>query len=264
MVNKPIAEESGPLSTVGSTCAVESTIAAIHQPNYIPWLGYFFKIAHSDKFVFADMVAYSGSSYVNRNLIKTPFGPAWMTIPARKSGRSGQLINEVETDNVHKWVPRHLATLRSNYGKARYFKETFALLEPHYSAITGSVSSLAAFNIGIIRSIATYLRLNTQFLNASELNVSGHKTGLLVEICRAVGASTYLAGIGGRAYQEDAEFEAAGITPVYSSFSQRNYPQLFGEFVVNLSAIDVLMNCGYLGTRRLLDIGPGRSDDELR
>lgn len=256
MVNAPLAEESDKLSTIDSARAPKGTIAAIHQPNYIPWLGYFFKLAHSDKFIFADRVAYSASSYVNRNSIKTPSGSVWMTIPARKSGRSGQLINEVETDNSHKWAARHRLTLRANYGKARYFKEIFTLLEPHYSAVTGEGSSLAVFNIGIIRSIATYLGLSTQFLNASDMNVSGHKTSLLVDICRAVGASTYLAGMGAKSYQDDAEFEAAGITTVYSSFSQRTYPQLFGEFVGNLSVVDVLMNCGYLETRRLLGIEP--------
>jgi len=254
MVNKPASDESREPSTIYGMNAAEGTIAAIHQPNYIPWLGYFYKIAHSDIFIFADMMAYSSGSFINRNSIKTPGGPAWLTIPVLKAGRSGQLINEVETDNIQQWAGRHLATLRSNYGRAPYFKETFALLEPHYPIAIGNRSSLAAFNIGVICSIAAYLDIGTQFMNASVLNLSGHKTRLLVDICRAIGASTYLAGSGGKSYQEDDEFEAFGITPVYSSFSQRRYPQLFGEFVGNLSVIDVLMNCGYAGTRRLLGI----------
>jgi WbqC-like protein family len=254
MVNRPATDESRQPSTIYGMNAAAKRIAAIHQPNYIPWLGYFFKIAYSDIFVFADMMAYSSGSFINRNSIKTPSGPAWLTIPVLKSGRSGQLINEVETDNIQQWAGRHLATLRSNYGRAPYFKETSALLEPHYPIATGNRSSLAAFNIGVIRSIAAYLGIGTEFINASELNLSGHKTGLLVDICRAIGASTYLAGAGGKSYQEDAGFEAVGITPVYSSFSQRRYPQLFGEFVLNLSVVDVLMNCGYAGTRRLLGI----------
>jgi hypothetical protein len=254
MVNKPATDESRQPSTIYGMNAAEGTIAAIHQPNYIPWLGYFYKIAHADKFVFLDMVIYPDRSLINRNSIKAPSGPAWLTIPVLKTGRSGQLINEVETDNIQRWAGRHLATIRSNYGRAPYFKETFALLEPHYPIATGNRSSLAAFNIGVICSIAAYLGVGTQFMNASELNVSGHKTGLLVDICRAIGASTYLAGTGAKSYQEDAKFEDAGITPVYSPFSQRSYPQLFGEFVRNLSVVDVLMNCGYLGTRQLLGI----------
>jgi hypothetical protein len=254
VVIDPAANESSLYSTIGDPNAARGTIAAIHQPNYIPWLGYFFKIAHSDKFVFLDIVAYSCGSFVNRNSIKTPNGSAWLTIPVVKSGRFGQLVGKVETSNIQPWAGRHLATLQSNYGRAPYFKETLALLEPHYRAATDKRKSLSDFNIEVICSIATYLHINTQFLCASELNVSGHKTELLLDICRAVGATTYLAGTGGKSYQEDERFEHAGITPLFSSFAQQSYPQLFGEFVGNLSIVDVLMNCGYLGTRRLLSI----------
>jgi len=241
-------------SAISRSDAAAGTSAAIHQPNYIPWLGYFFKIAHSDKFVFLDNAAYSCGSFVNRNSIKTPNGPAWLTIPVLKSGRFGQLISEVETSNIEPWARRHLATLQSNYGRAPYFKEIFGFLEPYYRAATDDRKSLSDFNIQVISSIATYLHINTQFMRASELNVLGHKTELLINICRVVGATTYLAGTGGTSYQEDDKFESVGITPLISSFSQRSYPQLFGGFVGNLSIVDVLMNCGYLGTRRLLGI----------
>jgi hypothetical protein len=235
--------------------ANDRTIVAIHQPNYIPWLGYFFKIAHADKFVFLDTVGYSHGSFVNRNSIKTPNGPAWLTIPILKSGRSGQLIGEVEPDNVYRWEVRHLATLRSNYGRAEFFKEIFALLEPHYCD-TDNRKSLADFNIGLICAVAAYLGISPQFIRSSQLNVSGRKTDLLLDICCAIGATAYLAGGGSRCYQEDVKFEDAGITPVYSPFAQRRYPQLFGDFIGNLSVVDILMNCGYLGTRRLLGIEP--------
>jgi hypothetical protein len=208
-------------------------------------------------------VAYSCGSFVNRNSIKTPNGPAWLTIPVLKSGRFGQLIGEVESSNIQPWAGRHLATLQSNYGRAPYYRETLALLEPHYHAATDKRKSLSDFNIEVICSIANHLRINTQFIRASDLNVSGHKTELLLDICRVVGATAYLAGTGGKSYQEDGNFEHAGITPLFSSFSQQSYPQLFGEFVGNLSIVDVLMNCGYLGTRRLLGIESEHPDGAI-
>ncbi|MCU1294343.1 MAG: WbqC-like family protein [Bryobacterales bacterium] len=253
MVERQITGGSVQDSAIASLNVAVGTIAAIHQPNYIPWLGYFFKIAHADKFVFLDNVVYPDSGFVNRNCIKTPSGSAWLTIPVNRKGRRGQLIGEVETDDTHRWTERHLTTLRCNYGRAPYFKETLALLEPHYRVIAGSGRSLADFNIGMICSIVAYLGFNPQFIRASELSVSGHKTDLILDICRAIGARTYLAGTGwAKSCQEDEKLEEAGITPVYSSFSQQSYPQLFGQFVGNLSVVDVLMNCGCLGTRRLL------------
>jgi hypothetical protein len=243
--------------------AIDGVIAAIHQPNYIPWLGYFFKIAYATTFVFLDIAAFSPSgSFVNRNSIKTPGGAAWLTIPVMTSGRFGQLISEVKTDCRNRWARRHMSTLRSNYGRAPYFKETIALLEPHYTAVTEN-TSLAGFNIGLIRSIVEHLGISAQFTRASDLNVSGHKTDLLLEICRTVRAKTYLAGTGAKCYQEDAKFEEAGIGTVYSPFSQHSYSQRFGEFVENLSIVDVLMNCGRLGTRQLLGIEPQRANDAI-
>jgi len=252
VVDKPVTDVSLQHSAIN---AFMGTIAAIHQPNYIPWLGYFFKIAHADKFVFLDSVVYSCGSFVNRNSIKTPHGPAWLTIPVIKSGRFGQLIGEVEADFMHRWAGRHMATLRSNYSRAPYFSETIAVLEPYYSVVTDNRIPLADFNIRLICSITAHLGVSTQFIRASELNVSGHKTDLLLDICRTIGARTYLAGTGAKLYQEDAKFAEAGITTVYSPFSQQSYPQLFGEFIGNLSIVDVLMNCGRLGTRRLLGVG---------
>lgn len=252
MVGKSATIGSQQDSAISSGRAVVGETAAIHQPNYIPWLGYFFKIANVDKFIFLDTVAYSRGSFTNRNLIKTRTGPLWLTIPVLTSGRFGQSIAEVSTDNALGWARRHITTLRNSYAKAPYFNEIFYLLEPCYG-IGAEQISLADFNIGIITTIAAYLGLNTQFIRASELDVSGCRTNLIIDICHVIGATTYLAGTGGRSYQSDAEFECAGITSLYSSFSQPTYPQLFGQFIENLSIVDALMNCGCLGTRRLLD-----------
>jgi len=237
--------------------AGECTVVSIHQPNYIPWLGYFFKIAHSDKFVLLDSVIYPKSSFVNRNAIKTNNGSSLLTVPVRTSGRYCQLINEVQTADNDPWAYRHLATLQCNYAKARYFAEIIALLRPHYEEASGNERSLASFNIGLIRAIAGYLNLSTQFVRASDMGqVPGHKTELIRDICLALDATAYLAGTGAKSYQEDAILEEVGITAMYSTFSSPTYQQQFGEFVPNLSIIDVLMNCGALETRRLLGIEP--------
>jgi hypothetical protein len=229
-------------------------VVSIHQPNYIPWLGYFFKIAHADKFVFLDSVIYPKSSYVNRNSIKTQKGPALLTVPVRTSGKYYQLIEEVQTVENDPWAYRHLATLQCNYAKARYFSEIFELLRPHYEAARHA-TSLAGFNIGLILTIADYLGLKTQFVRASDLGrISGQKTDLIREICLALSATSYLAGTGARSYQEDAKLEEAKISPLYSTFSYPTYPQQFGEFIPNLSIVDVLMNCGARETRRLLGL----------
>jgi WbqC-like protein family len=242
---------------------VDPPVVAIHQPNYIPWLGYFYKIARANKFVFLDTVPYPKGSYINRNSIKKATGPGWLTIPIAKSGRSGQLIRDVQTCDRQRWQKQHLKSLQSNYGRAAHFKEISAFIESHYTSLVDSKCLLAEFNIGLIRAIATFLGIEPLFLLASELGVSGHKTELLLDICRKVGARTYLAGTGARQYQDDSIFSAASIAPVYSEFSHPRYPQLFGDFVQNLSIVDALMNCGRQGTRQLLGLEPAKQNSSL-
>jgi hypothetical protein len=231
-------------------------VVAIHQPNYIPWLGYFAKISRAHKFVFLDTVSYSHGGFTNRNAIKAPNGSAWLTIPVLKSRRSGQLINEVETSDTRAWRAKQLATLKSNYGRAPFFKQVYPMLEHRYCDAANKGFALADFNIGLICAIADYLAIRVEYLRSSQLDVAGQKTDLLVDICRTIGATMYLAGSGGKAYQEDAKFEQAGIAPRYSSFAGQPYPQMFGEFASNLSVVDALMNCGCPGTRALLGLDP--------
>jgi hypothetical protein len=228
---------------------------AIHQPNYIPWLGYFYKISRVHKFVFLDMVpAPDKGGFVNRNSIRTQTGAAWLTIPVLRSGRFGQPISQIKTDNSSDWARRHLTTLRTNYRKAPYFRDVFDLLQPIYEHVSGEHSLLAEFNIVLIRTIAYFLGLEPEWLRASALPASGHKTDLVASVCLSTGATVYLAGSGARSYQDDQTLISAGITPTYSCFTQKSYPQRFGEFIANLSIVDVLMNCGYDGTRQLLNL----------
>lgn len=230
-------------------------IAAVHQPNYLPWLGYFYKISKSDWFIFLDSVPFSSSgSFTNRNAIKSPAGSTWLTIPVLHSGRTGQPIAYVEAKDLQSWRHKHLASLRSNYGRAPFFAEVFALLEPHYSVPSNGKTLVANFNIPLICTICEYLGIWPRYIRSSEINAEGRRTDLLINLCKTIGADTYLAGAGGKAYQDDEAFIHASITPLHSEFAVSPYPQLFGPFVPNLSIVDVLMNCGREGTRRLLGI----------
>lgn len=227
-------------------------VVAIHQPNFIPWLGYFYKMAHAQQFVFLDTVQYAKRSFINRNRIKSKSGPIWLTVPVCTKDRFDQAISDAEMDWNHNWQRKHLHTLTINYHRAPFFDEVFPLLECRYTS-NGSINKLDDFNISIITTICRYLGLCPTLIRASELDVQGKSTDLLVNICAKLGASTYLAGAGAVKYQEDEKFATAGILVQYSSFQPIKYNQLWGEFVENLSIVDVLMNCGQF-TRELLSL----------
>jgi len=226
-------------------------IIAIHQPNYMPWLGYFYKICKSDIFVFLDNVQFSKNSFQNRTRIKTPTGSIWLTEPVLTKGRFGQLTNEVEFNNNLPWRKKHLKTLEVNYKKSKYFDSFFLKLKQTF--LKKEWKRLVEFNVELIKLICNELGFKRYFVFASELQVKGSGTELLVDTCKRLGADTYFSGSGGKKYQKEEAFKKAGIKVVYSDFKHPEYPQLWGSFEPNLSIVDLLFNCGKESTNILIN-----------
>lgn len=215
---------------------------AIHQPNYLPWLGYFYKIASCDMFVLLSNVQYAKNSIINRSKIKTSQGASWLTIGVLTKGKPNQLISEVKINNNVLWRDTHWKSISQNYARAPHFdeyKEAFAGFYQRYW------ERLAELNEELIRSICQMLGIeNTKFIKASDINVSGSGTELLINICKEVGANTYLSGFGGAKYMDEDKFRDAGIELRYYDFKHPVYHQLWGDFIPNLSVIDLLFNEG--------------------
>jgi len=217
-------------------------IVAIHQPNFLPWLGYFYKLAKSDVFVLLDNVQYTKNSFINRNRIKTPQGAIWLTVPVKIKGRFGQLIKDVEINNMVDWRRKHLGALEANYKKARFFEPIFQGLKNIYYA--HDWNNLYRFNVRLLEWVLSILKLEKKVVRASELNVKGKSTRLIIDIVKAVGGKVYLSGFGGAKYQDEKLFKEEGIELRYYEFSHPVYPQLWSDFIPNLSIIDLLFNCG--------------------
>jgi len=217
-----------------------SCTVAIHQPNFAPWLGYFYKMAHCDIFVFLDDVPFSKGSFTNRCSIWTPRGPQWLTVPIRTKGRSGQKIQSVEIVNTP-WRPKMVRTLQQNYGKAEYFERWFPVIE---CVLRRPYEKLCDLNIELIQVLARVFGIGSEFILASDLKVQATKENRIIEILRAVGGSEYLSGNGARSYQIAENFEDSGFRLTYSSFQQFEYPQLGNEFIPGLSILDLFFNCG--------------------
>jgi len=217
-------------------------VVAIHQPNFLPWLGYFYKIARSDVFVLLDNAQYTKNSFINRNKIKTPEGGAWLTVPVITEGRFGQVIKDVHINNRVDWRRKHMGALKANYGRATFFSPLFGELEGIY--YEREWQNLCELNIQLTKWVVSKLGLKPNLILASELGVEGKGTELLINILKKVGGSMYLSGFGGSKYQDEEAFEQHGIKLVYSDFRHPVYPQLWGDFVPNLSIVDLMFNCG--------------------
>jgi hypothetical protein len=217
-------------------------IVAIHQPNFVPWLGYFYKIYKSDVFVILDNVQFTKNGFTNRNRIKTPQGELWLTVPIIQSGKFGQEIIECKIFNPQQSLGKILKTVESNYKKAPGFELYFGSFE---TILKNSGESLCDLNIALIHWVMDAFEIRTKMIRASELsNISGESTERLVSICKELKATSYLAGLGAKKYQEDALFLDQGIKVINSPFSYPAYPQLWKGFMPSLSVLDVMFNCG--------------------
>lgn len=233
-------------------------IVAIHQPNYVPWLGYFYKIYASDIFIILNDVQYSKNGYTNRVQVLCNNQPTWLTVPVKI--QYGQRILDVQPARPA-WVDAHLSRIRDYYCKARCFKEVFPDIETAYRDL--SSTRLDEINSHFIRWVSRRLALDTTFKLASEIDVgdlSGDKR--LAALVRATAGDrhvTYLSGSGGRAYQQPETYHDANIALAYTDFVPHPYCQARRArqddtvpFHAGLSVIDALCHVGWEGVSALV------------
>jgi hypothetical protein len=215
-------------------------LVAIHQPEHLPWLGFFEKMQRADLFVMLDDVQFSRGDFQNRNRVKGSAGVQWLTVPVVH--KFPQKINEVSIAGAD-WREKHWKTLGSCYRRSAHFDGLAPTLEEFYRR---SWTNLAGMNVAAIELMASLLGIEKKWVFASELPVRGTKSDLVLDICKAVGASSYYSGKAGSTYLDRESFARAGIGIVVQSFDHPTYEQLFMKhgFIPNLSALDMLFNCG--------------------
>lgn len=227
-------------------------IAAIMQPTFLPWVGYFDLVDQVDKFVFLDNVQFEKQSWQQRNKIRTASGAEWLTVPVFIKGRFGQKISNVEIKN-DTFPEKQIKTLQHNYSKTKYYKYYWPKLEA-ILINSKSAQSLANLNIALIRYIAEMLGISTSFILASEMPASTDRSDRLVNILQNIGANEYLSPQGSMQYliQDHQIFEKAKISILFHAFQQPEYRQRYSPFTTGLSAIDMLFNEGAQESVRLM------------
>lgn len=215
-------------------------ITAIHQPNFLPWLGYFHKINNCDTFIILDNVQFSRRMFYHRNKIKSSKGSIWLTVPVHDVyGKT--LIKDIKIDKTQKWKIKHLNSIVHNYSKASYFN---LYIDDIKNIFNQEWRYLIDLNMKIINWIIEKLEIKVNLVFASDLNCFGRSTELLVNLCLKTGSDIYLSGPSGKNYLTESLFEENGIELIFHNFIHPVYPQLYGDFQPKLSIIDLLLNCG--------------------
>jgi hypothetical protein len=223
--------------------------AAIMQPTYLPYLGYFHLIAAADVFVFLDDVQFARRSWQQRNRILGAGGEVMLSVPVQKTDRDAA-IHEIQLSDAEPWREKHLNSVRHIYAKRPCFAEGMAFLEEQFGR---PVTGLADLNCGLIEAAAGKLGLTAEFVRASTLGAPGHRSDHLLAICQAVAATDYLSPMGSHDYmQDDGVFAAAGFPVRFQGFVEIAYPQGHEPFTPYMAFIDAVMNLGWAGTAELI------------
>ena len=219
-------------------------IVSIMQPAYLPWLGYFDRISRSDLHIVLDSVPLGHQNRTNftaRNRIRTSSGATWLTVPLQR-GSDSVAINQVAIADIPTWSRKHWETLRHAYSKAAHWHTVESTLSACYSQ---QFSALAPLLQATTSPLLSQLGIVTPMVSASTLLVRGAKSDLILALCQAVGATTYLSGPFGRDYLNVETFSRANIEIEFHDYLHPTYLQgAAAEFIPYLSVVDLLAHHG--------------------
>jgi len=216
----------------------------IMQPNYLPWIGYMNLMKQADVFVIYDDVQYTKNDWRNRNKIKTPDGCMWLTVPVHNGGKP--MIKNVTVNDNLKWREKHLKALRMNYKGTFYFDEVYGFIEDVLS--NRRKEHLYIISMALIVAIKSYLGLQCEIHYSSEIGFTDLKrTDRLVKICEQLKGTEYLSPNRSADYLEPEKFKDAGIELLWHNYRHPKYNQQWGDFITNLSVVDLLFNYGRKG-----------------
>jgi len=225
-------------------------IVAGHQPNYLPWLGFFDKISRSDLFIIEDNLQYEHQGFTNRNKILTYDGVKWLSVPVEHANER-MLINQVKIaqKGEPQWGSRHWLTLKHSYCKTPYWRDYNDFFEETYKH---DWTMLIDLNLHLIKGIMGFLEIDTPLVLASSLDAKGKKSELIIAQCKTVGADVQLGGNGCKEYIDNKRFEKERIKLVFQDFVHPTYNQTCNGFVPNLSVVDYLFCTGGRNEKILL------------
>jgi hypothetical protein len=217
-------------------------ILAANTPYFAPYPGFFEKAARADVFVLLDTVQFpQGTTWISRNRFKSASGSLWVTVPVWKKGRGLQRIEEVRICYEGGWETKLLQSLVHAYQHAPFFEEHYGVWE---EAVKRRYERLLDLNRLLIAHLMDALGIVTRVVRLSDLGIEERGDALLVELCRSLGADTYLVQQAAASHLDSARFRDAGLELCFFRPASPVYPQLWGSFVGNLSTFDLLFNCG--------------------
>jgi hypothetical protein len=219
-----------------------SKIIGMTQSNYIPWKGYFDYINSVDEFFFYDDVQYTKQDWRSRNMIKSPKGVEWLSVPVGSKTRN-RLNCEVEIKQ-HDWQKSHWGKISQYYREAPYFKMYKEFFDDIY--IGNTWTNLSDMNQTIIKRISQeLLGITTKFDDSRRFNLHGSKEERYIPLLKEIGCTTFVSGPSAKSYLTDEAMEKEGIKLEWMNYEgYKEYHQLYPPFEHSVSILDLIFNEG--------------------
>ncbi len=212
------------------------------QPYFCPFPGFFYKACLSDVLVVLDQVQFPrGTTWISRNRFKNDQGTLWITIPVWKKGLGPQRIDRIGICHEGRWADKHPESLKTAYGNAPFLSDHLAFIQEMFSR---RFERLVDLDLAAIRYLMACLQIETKLVLLSDLGIEAKGQQLLIDICKATRASTFLARRQAEKFLDRALFEKNGVECRCFTYIAPVYPQLWGDFLANLSTFDLVLNCG--------------------
>ena len=219
-------------------------IVTIHQPNYLPYLGFFDKMKKADIMVIHDDAQFSRQDFQHRNRIRIRNGWTWLTVPVQKAEipiNEIKIKNELRIGGKPKWSDAHFILIKNNYIKTQYYRtyedEIKKIFEKKYD-------KLVDLNMELIKFLIKAFDIDIKIVYSSEFGFKSKSTQKSIDTVEALGGDVYLSGPMGCNYLDVTLFEESAIKLELQNFKHPVYKQRYENFVPNLSAIDALFNVG--------------------
>ncbi|MEO7423952.1 MAG: WbqC family protein [Fibrobacteria bacterium] len=235
-------------------------ILSAHQPAYLPWLGLFHKIALADHFIVFDQVQYVPKDWISRNTIKGPNGPILLTVPVLRKDHRDKRIVDIEIKNDTPWAKKHWMSIEQCYRKTPFFRDYAGFFEETYKR---EWALLADLDFHMLRWFLDVLGIKTPVSKAGDHDFTGAKSDLVLDMCRKMGATTYIFGAMGAEYAEVEMFRQAGVIPYFQNYVHPTYRQGHGAFLPNMSVLDLLFNLGPASLETLLACNASRDEVKM-
>jgi hypothetical protein len=214
--------------------------AVIHQPYYLPYPGFFHKLSLGDVFVIMDDVQYD-KRFTNRNRIITTNNWTWLTVPINKENKFSPNM-EVKINNEIDWKDTHWKKIFHSYKNSSFFNLYSDYFENLYKK---EWNYLFELDLDIVKQIINWLGIKVKIIRESELNIKSNSTQRLVDVCKKIGADTYVSGVGGHNYIDEKIFSQNNLNLEYQKYTHPEYPQrMSNSFIPDLSILDMLFNIG--------------------